>query len=294
MGKNASNIVVRIEDLIDEKKAQFEAALQAFNNEKLSQEKLLEVKKSLQLIIDQLPTKDYQMRTDKRTHHAINHQTSKVEITRETFNLIGLAKGIIRKVNQYLWTNVLEGYGCDIISWDVDSARRFMHTSLGIDFSQSSNSKLFKSMSCGYVKLLDMNNDKYQYSNRKVLIMLNATQSGAAKKQVKPLIDQLAKNSIKPNSVVFIIQDLEEVVEGGDLRGSMQDIRGFLNNNSLGDSMLLPNHRNPIYALALYERYQRHKLHAEEMSILSTLRSRFSYFFEEKTEEIIADLLREN
>lgn len=290
----ASSVVDRIDGLIDEKQAQFKAALEAFNNEKLSQEKLLEVKKELQLIINRLPTKDYQMRTEKRTHHAINHQTSKVEVTRETFSMIGLAKEIIRKVNQYLWAAVLEGCGSDVVSWDIDSARRFMHTSLGIDFSQSSNTKLFKSISCGYVKLVDMNNEKYQYSDRKVLVMLNATQSGAAKKQVKPLIDQLAKKSISSNKVVFIIQDLEEVVEGGDLRGSMQDIRGFLNKNGFGDSLVLPNHRNPIYALALYERYQRHKLHAEEMNILSTLRSKFSYFFEGKTEEIIADLLREN
>lgn len=294
--KNATSVMNKINELIDRKVSQFEESLRAFRSQKLSQEKLLGVKRELQAIISQLPNMDYQIKSDGQTQHAIRHLTLRTEIGRETYNLISVAKSIISNISQYLWANILEDRGCDLISWDMDSARRFMHTSLGIDFSLSSSNTLFRSQKCGFIKVIDMNKESIgsSFSTRKLVIMINATQSGAAKKQLAPLLQQISRSRINPGNVIFVIQDLDEVVNGGDLKGSIQDIRQFLKKNGCDRSLLLPNHRNPLYALAMYERNQRNQLHAEEMDILNNLRTKLNYLFESDSSQIISDLIREN
>ena len=127
-------------------------------------------------------------------------------------------------------------------------------------------------------------------SDRRLIIMINGTQPGAAKKQIKEL---LSKTISQKKELIFVIQDLLEVINGEDLSGSLRDLYIFFNSLKLKGYILLPFHSNPIYSIAMWESHRRRiSTHSEEMKLRSEMENKLIYLLEYNSPQIIADILR--
>lgn len=302
LNQKASDWFIKVESIekkiigiIENKKSQFEEAVKAANDNLISRKRLVSIKNGVQNIINEISTTESIRRSNahecrSKQHHVLNKITKKIEIPQDTFQLINISKFVINKTHQMIWRNLINKGGCDIITWDMDIARRFMHTSFGINFSSSNTTSLFNTDGIGYVKLYNPNSSSpYQISNRRIIFMVNATQTGAAKKQLAAF---LANNHII-NNPIFLIQDLEEVINGGDVFGSLQDLKLFFKSRGLRDYLLLPFHPNPLYCIAMLESHTRQiRNHSEEMNLMKELTTNLSYYFEENSPQIVADLIR--
>lgn len=282
----------KVYSIIDNKEAQYREAQEAAYSSRISEEKKKSIKLGLQRIINEIPEScnRHDWSNGGNRHHTAEKVISRVELPQDTHCLINISKDILSETHQIVWRSIIEKKGCDVVTWDLDSAHRFIHTSLGISFS-SQTSNLYNTDGFGYVKIIDVNSSSdYVPSDRKMVFMVNATQPGAAKKQLKSFI---ASNGIQRREVIFVIQDLQEVINGGDLSGSLHDLNLFLKSLNLTGYLLLPYHPNPLYCIAMLENHRRKIVnHSEEMKLLSELKSRLSYLFEELSANIIAEIIR--
>lgn len=285
--KSAGESAAKIKRLVDDKNAQQNAAIQAARAQSISNQLLKETKASLAEIIMALPKSDLQAAAGAQNTHMASAPMHKIEVSRETLAGIRLAQSVIDGMHLAIWSRLIGARGCCIAAWDHDCARRFMHKSFGIGYSSSRDAGEFASKFGGRVKLLKPGATPDMLSDDALIIMVNATQPGAAQKQIMPLLQNLPKGK----DVIFVLQDLQETINGGDLKGAMSYLRSALGHIGL----IVPFHANPLYALAMLEGHSRNvSLHSDEIRMLRDIRSKFGFLFERNSDQIIADLLRKD
>lgn len=287
--KKINEVNQKVRVILENKEAQHREAVEATFRDNLSQQTKNKIKESLRHLISEIPEEKRQSTSKTGSQHHIREKNIKrIALPTDTYALLSISKDIINRIHQTVWKSILSKQGCDIISWDIESARRFLYTTMGVNITDS-YSYLVKDFGMVYLHHADRINS-LPASDRRLIIMINGTQPGAAKKQIKEL---LSKTISQKKELIFVIQDLLEVINGEDLSGSLRDLYIFFNSLKLKGYILLPFHSNPIYSIAMWESHRRRiSTHSEEMKLRSEMENKLIYLLEYNSPQIIADILR--
>ena len=211
----------------------------------------------------------------ENAHQSVNPKTVKQEITKQTYLTYRLAQHTLLRLHQSTFEAIYGSGSCHIYSWDQECVNRF----LAYIGKQQRNGEANK------IKVLSPQtftaNMRQAQHPANILVFVNFTQPGAAKKQLASFNISLFKKC--PSQIVFIIQDLQETLNGNDFRNALNDMRTFFS-KELGTKKFLiyPVHHDPLYAITMYE-CQIHgvKCHNDEVTINANLRKHFSKFLDD-------------
>lgn len=139
---------------------------------------------------------------------------------------------------------------------------------------------------------IDRSDKVYHPSDTVAVVFVNLTQPGAAKKQIAKLFSD--KKITRIAEVVFVIQDLQEVINGGDLKGALKDMTNFFNSQlGINDYVWFSMHSNPAYNIALLEMQNvRLTTQRDEIELSYKLKNHLGDFYQPDSENIISEMMR--
>ena len=281
-------------EIVEKKREEFQDFNKKIEEIRHSNEKLKTLRSKIEEKIKEIDQTGHVNKVNKTYRESLNEQTMNVEIPRSFLTLYQLSNKILYQINAQIWKEIFNKKHIHLYGWDETSITRF----LSIISENKKNTlqkgeiiKVFDSFFKIFVnpeRIIDNGNDTIN------VIFLNAIQPGAMKKQLMSLYN---KSQINRGKVIFLIQDLDELVNGEDVIGSLKEFRHFFASLGLISTSyyILPVDENPLYTLAMYTAQKENIMsQKKEMEIIEDLRSRFSYLFESNTMNIISQLIRTN
>lgn len=272
-----------IEEAIDQRERQIQDAIQR----NLEIEKKKEIHHKLNNLLLKLPKGKSGVSNTTNVARASFKRFSK-NISPLTFYSYICARYHSKSIHMMTYKAVFNDRKLSLYGWDMSCIELFVSDFAG--YPVSSNVVRYGGK-FGNITIQSTAN-AFHHKDSIAVVFVNLTQPGSAKKQISHLLDSV--NNILTSDIVFVIQDLQEVITGEDLRNALQDMNEFLANR-IGRKkyMWFSTHSNPLYNVCLLELQIREiKNHNEEMILARDLRKRMGDFYESKSENIIADLIR--
>ena len=127
---------------------------------------------------------------------------------------------------------------------------------------------------------------------KNIYILTNATQYGSAQNQISR--SGICTKLLKSDLLVFVIQDFIEIINGGGVIESIQNMTLMAESLNVNhESVIMINHSNPIYNLTIVEAQTNPpKIVKEETELLKNIQKSFRYLRDENTDNIIANIIR--
>ena len=263
-----SKTMILLEERITMSEQQYEAA----KKRNINLAKQGEVKKRLKMLIAEArATMPHRVKKENFSQ-PIKVETIKQEIAKQTYLTYRLSRYVLSKLHQSTFEAIVGGGNCHIYSWDQECVNRFL-------------SYIGKQQPTREIKVLSPQtfpaNIQQPRQPANILFFVNFTQPGTAKKQLASInISLLRKYS---GQVIFVIQDLQETLNGNDFRNALNDMRMYFSKELMTKKFLIyPVHYDPLYAITMYE-CQTHGVncHNDEVTINANLRKYFSKFIDD-------------
>ena len=185
-----------------------------------------------------------------------------------------------------------------VIGWDAYCATQFAKQAFGSEFSpeklQKGENNFLGISPFTIFHFPDVESlKKSKGAFRNLFILVNATQIGAATKQLNEL--RLSESITEKDNMFFLIQDFKEVITGDDVEGVLSNMKSIYLRLDLTikSQMILVVHENPIFNLAIVEtQLYGNKVHKDELIILNNLRDKFQFLTDESTDKTLSIILR--
>lgn len=287
--KNALLTKDKFYELIDRKKRQYDEAVRQQKNKEFSQAKKNFIRNELQKIITKIHLNSTFSGNGQKYSHSIKSSLTQITINAITFKNYIISRNFLNIMQLQLSKKLYKHRCIHIYSWDKESTERF----LSYNFNLNTFDTDAMSVKSGFQIKTFQNPAVLDYQSRSlstVIIMVNASQIGNAKKQIKPLLD----SSIKGRTYL-VIQDLEETARGGDLKGAVRDLRTFMLNSGFNkeDFNILVSDKNPVFNIVLAEIIKNPiNNHKKEIDLLANVRLHFNYLYGDQTENRLSELIR--
>ncbi len=170
-----------------------------------------------------------------------------------------------------------------VIGWEEYCESKFLKYNLGYDIRPEEISQGLNVMGCSvtlYHKFARLQHP-FTDKGRNIFILVNATQFGAAQKEIAAL--KLKDDTGSTDAIYFVIQDFHEIMNGGSVDETLDNINGMKSHGIMGTRqsvkvMLL--HDNPLYNMAVAEAQTTGcSKQSDEIRILHDLQCKFRYLF---------------
>lgn len=132
-------------------------------------------------------------------------------------------KEMIGNIHRITCSSLFKGKAIGIFSWDMPSVDIFFKR-----FTDLNPKEIVCVMNGENVRgnrIIDFDGKDFYLNGAIPVIFVNLTQPGSAKKQIDGILNRIPEPDIC--EMVFIIQDLQEIINGGDLRNALYDMNEF-------------------------------------------------------------------
>lgn len=214
-----------------------------------------------------------------------DNKVKKYELNEYTKTLINIAHqaciaqhhAIMRK---WIAVNKLMDYDAIIVGWDKYCLEDFKNQSGLVEASVFELSK-------------NRNINIKSKRHRCFCILVNATQIGAAEKQIHSL---KLKNVVVPDDyIMWIVQDFQEIINGGNVKEALQKVMDFADNylNNIRNIVWIV-HDNPIYNISflMYQGNGGLKSIKEENEFLSSIKKKYPEYCNDYVISNIGKMIR--
>ena len=288
--KNKNKLI----DIVEQKREEFQEFNKKIEEIRLSNESLKTLRSKLEDKIKEIDQTVPINKGNKTYRESLNDPTFNMSVPRSFLTLYQLSNKILFQINAEIWNEILNQKHIQLYGWDETSVKRFLSIICETKKDNLQKGEIIRFFD-SYLKIY-LNPDRIDDTRNDSVnvIFLNAIQPGAMKKQ---LVTLFKNNQIKQGKVIFLIQDLDELVNGEDIIGSLKEFRQFFSSLGFSSSSyyILPVDENPLYTMAMYIAQKENiRSQKKEMEIIEDLRSHFPYLFESKTTNIISQLIRTN
>lgn len=268
--------------------------------------KLREVVSKLEdLIKDVKITYPVKVKNKKAVKSSVLNNLEVHSFDKKTYNISKISNNISGLINRNTNELLLERYNSIkkewlIIGWDIESMLTFAKRFCGIIFAKDMISILedlgefsiykYKFYFNPSKESVDRIMNKKEGKN--IYILTNATQYGSAQNQISR--SGICTKLLKSDLLVFVIQDFIEIINGGGVIESIQNMTLMAESLNVNhESVIMINHSNPIYNLTIVEAQTNPpKIVKEETELLKNIQKSFRYLRDENTDNIIANIIR--
>ena len=219
-----------------------------------------------------------------------------IECPLTSYSLLNLAEKIKRNIHVQTIENLIycSQHSVLVLGWDKTSETecldKFFDCKISIDSIHGGHNQINEQVSLCHIDRTA--NDLRLGKVGIAFVLVNATQIGAAEKQIYPII----KFGMIPVDVkvTFVIQDFAEIIATKDVCGSLTELKEFINKDlNRNDIGILLVHNNPIYNLAIAAIQESEiALQSDSINIANDLKSRFGYLYEDESYDVIHDILK--
>lgn len=199
------------------------------------------------------------------------------------------AKNHIDSLHYKTFLSVFANKHSCIYGWDENCINLFLRKFAKLD-DKSAGAQRGNVRKATYT--IDRSDKAYHSTDKVAVVFVNLTQPGAAKKQIAKLFSD--KKITRSSEVVFVIQDLQEVINGGDLKGALRDMVNFFNSQlGIKDYIWFSIHSNPLYNIALLEMQNvRLTTQRDEIDLSYKLKKHLGDLYQQESENIISEMMR--
>lgn len=260
----------------------------------LDNEKKMRILGQLQSLIAKMPVSKKEEAVKGGVTHVYEAKRSDFRMPLMNFYSYVHSRNLVRTLHHKSFVHVFGDRNFKVYSWDGESTRLFLSMCANLSNDQISNA-----MKGAVTRRIQVCNAAHvsgsmnmQNESPVKAILVNLTQPGSAKKQI---MDLLAKFSdLRRSRLVFVIQDLEEVITGGDLKNALGDVHEFLEMKLQGiDFSWYAIHSNPVYEVALMEMQTRVlRTQSDEMMLGDDLKRYMERFYDPDAANNISSMMK--
>lgn len=289
-------------DQIENRRYAFEERMQTV----IENERLMEVVAKLEDLIKSVKiTYAPKIRTRKVVKSSLHNNLEVYSFDKKAYNIAKISDKVSDLINRNTNELILEkGNSIKnewlIIGWDIESILTFSKRFCGIIFAKDMVRMLEDTGEFGIYKYKFYFNPSKETAARimtkkedkNIYILTNATQYGSAQSQISK--SGICTKLLKDDFLVFVIQDFIEIINGGGVIESIQNMTSICESLNVNhDSIIMINHSNPIYNLAIIEaQITPPKIVKEETELLKKLQKAFRYLRNETIDNTISNIIR--
>lgn len=256
-------------------------------NKALEKQQYLELAKDLENISNSIVvSKRLQTEVKNETTDVRSKTIYKVEVSKSTYKLSQVANNLRTLISSSIMKMIsdskLDNY---VIGWDVLSEILWVNNAFNkkiLDNSVKEGLNDYENIHILHHPSQRLFLDKTKRKN--IFLLVNATQYGAARKQI-------ASSGIKSflnmeDNMFFVVQDFQEIIIANDVENSIDNMIELQNDFPNIHSKILFNHENPIYNLAALEiQTKKNKLFVDSVETIRVLQEKFRYLFSDKANQ---------
>lgn len=206
----------------------------------------------------------------------------KIEVSTYPKTLLELSRQALRMQHRSFFRKFIENVGCMkhepvIIGWDASSMEKFLWQS-GIAGARCLSPDSQVKLPAGSAP-------------RCVFILVNTTQFGEALKRIRGLL--LNKTLTKSDYVVWVVQDFQELLNGGQAVEGLREMRTLADETEIPcRSIIFIRHENPLYGWAFLELQMDPGLAKNPHFLIRDIQEKYFDYKEESLEQTISGILK--
>lgn len=256
----------------------------------LDNEKKRQILTQLKSLADRIPVSRLPKDVKGLSSHTYNMRRYEKRMPLIDFYSYVHTRQLILTLQHKCFSYMFGGRNLSVYSWDRPSLNLFLSMCAGIPSAEISKMQTGKAFNG--ITICDANATGRRADRFLKVVFVNLTQPGAAKKQIANLLSTFT--DIYRGEYVFVIQDLQEVINGNDLKNALCDMHDFIREKLRGASFRwYALHSNPLYSAALIEIQKRDlQTQNDEVVLGGELRRTMERFYDEETANNINTLMR--
>lgn len=226
---------------------------------------------------------------------------NKVEISHTVLNIYKLAENIKKEMNNSILRLIynFEKNNTYIIGWDKFSELFFIRNNLCQEIKETDindgRNKIGRYCLIHNPKEKYFLKESFYYNDnnaRNIFILVNATQFGAALKQIDT--SKITDTFHKTDNISFVIQDFNEIIIGNSVEESISNMKRIGHQLAFKNQYhILLQHENPLYNLLSLELQKNgYKSQSDEVNLIHQIQESFPYLRTKVEDNIIDRIIK--
>lgn len=296
--KSVDKSIRRISDVIDNRREAYNKRQWEAQNAQRNYEAAQKVARELKNIASGIATvADSKPKGATSVGYGNDANLSKAAVGRLPFNISMVSQNIREVIHRQTMAAVLKGKASVnvVVGWDKTCEREFLWHGFGVKAGEMGISdgfnQLTQSLSLVHKPKMPLKTYLKSAAPKNLLFLVNATQIGAAAKEMAQC--DIGNALGKADHLFLVVQDLQEVINGGSLEEAPVNMRGLKEKLGLPlQPTILFLHDNPVYNMAAVESQRSVQTHSDEVNLMGDLQSKFNYLIDEQAKTQLPTIIK--